>query len=101
MTNVVPMTREFTDFKVKDLSLAEWGRREIELAEKEMPALMAIREKYKASQPTTGTSVRRMSRGKRRGQCDAQTSTHWNERIHRDPNRATSRRLEEGERPLR
>ncbi|MFN6102846.1 MAG: adenosylhomocysteinase, partial [Planctomycetaceae bacterium] len=33
-------------FKVKDLSLAEWGRKEIELAENEMPGLMALRKKY-------------------------------------------------------
>jgi len=34
-------------FKVKDISLAEWGRKEMKLAEAEMPGLMAIREKYK------------------------------------------------------
>ncbi|MGN6385525.1 MAG: adenosylhomocysteinase, partial [Verrucomicrobiota bacterium] len=36
------------DFKVKDLSLADWGRKEIIVAEKEMPGLIAIREKYAA-----------------------------------------------------
>ena len=36
----------FTDFKVADLSLADWGRKEIELAEVEMPGLMACREEY-------------------------------------------------------
>jgi adenosylhomocysteinase len=36
-------------YKVKDISLAEWGRKEIELAEAEMPGLMALREKYGAS----------------------------------------------------
>ena len=35
-------------YKVKDISLAEFGRKEIEIAEKEMPGLMAIREKYSA-----------------------------------------------------
>ena len=40
----------FTDFKVADLSLAEWGRKEIELAEVEMPGLMACREEYGAEQ---------------------------------------------------
>ncbi len=39
------------DHRVRDLSLADWGRREIELAEKEMPGLMAVREKYGASRP--------------------------------------------------
>ena len=36
----------FTDYKVADMSLAEWGRLEIELAETEMPGLMALREAY-------------------------------------------------------
>ena len=36
----------FVPFKVKDISLAEWGRREIRLAEAEMPGLMALREEY-------------------------------------------------------
>ena len=39
------------DFKVADISLADFGRREISLAENEMPALMALREKYKDDQP--------------------------------------------------
>ncbi|MCM2129253.1 adenosylhomocysteinase [Larsenimonas rhizosphaerae] len=39
------------DFKVADMSLADWGRREIRIAETEMPALMKIREKYRAEQP--------------------------------------------------
>lgn len=39
------------DFKVADLSLAEFGRKEITLAEHEMPGLMSIREEYAASQP--------------------------------------------------
>jgi adenosylhomocysteinase len=38
-------------FKVKDMSLADWGRKEIEIAEKEMPGLMAIRRKYSAAKP--------------------------------------------------
>jgi adenosylhomocysteinase len=37
--------------KVKDMSLAEWGRKEIRLAEAEMPGLMSLREEYGASQP--------------------------------------------------
>jgi adenosylhomocysteinase len=47
----------FTDYKVADMSLAEWGRKEIEIAEGEMPALMALRRKYKASQPLAGAKI--------------------------------------------
>ena len=42
------------DFKVADLSLADFGRKEIELAEHEMPGLMALRERYGAEQPLAG-----------------------------------------------
>ncbi len=45
------------DYKVKDLALAAWGRREIELAEVEMPGLMAIREEYRARQPLRGALI--------------------------------------------
>ena len=45
------------DFKVRDISLAEWGRKEIGIAEKEMPGLMAIREKYAAKKPLKGARV--------------------------------------------
>lgn len=55
------MTRSQIDFKlpykVKDISLAEWGRKEIRLAEAEMPGLMAIREEYGAQQPLKGARV--------------------------------------------
>ncbi|MCU0959290.1 MAG: adenosylhomocysteinase [Pirellulaceae bacterium] len=44
-------------YKVKDMSLADWGRREIMLAENEMPGLMALREKYAASQPLRGARI--------------------------------------------
>ncbi len=44
-------------YKVKDMSLAEWGRKEIELAEAEMPGLMALRKKYAASQPLKGAKI--------------------------------------------
>ena len=44
-------------FAVADLSLADWGRKEIRIAESEMPALMAIREEYAASQPLKGARV--------------------------------------------
>ena len=43
--------QSYTPYKVKDLSLADWGRKEIELAEAEMPGLMALRQEYGASQP--------------------------------------------------
>ncbi len=46
-----------TDYKIADLSLAEFGRREIELAEAEMPALMALRAKYRAEQPLAGARI--------------------------------------------
>ena len=44
-------------YKVADLSLAEWGRKEIEMAENEMPGLMALREKYGPSQPLKGARI--------------------------------------------
>jgi adenosylhomocysteinase len=44
-------------YKVKDISLAAWGRKEIELAEAEMPGLMALREEYKGKQPLKGARV--------------------------------------------
>lgn len=46
-----------TDYKVKDINLAESGRKEIEIAEKEMPGLMAIRNKYSASKPLKGVRI--------------------------------------------
>jgi adenosylhomocysteinase len=45
------------DFKVADIALASWGRREIEIAETEMPALMAMRERYRAEQPLKGAKI--------------------------------------------
>ncbi len=48
---------EFTDFKVADLGLAAWGRKEIAIAETEMPGLMALRETYRASKPLTGARI--------------------------------------------
>ncbi len=47
----------FTDYKVADISLADWGRKEIAIAESEMPALMALRSKYKAEQPLAGAKI--------------------------------------------
>jgi adenosylhomocysteinase len=46
-----------TDYKVKDISLAEWGRKEIEMAQDEMPGLMAIREEYGAAKPLAGARI--------------------------------------------
>jgi len=46
-----------TDYKVKDIKLAEWGRREITLAEKEMPGLMAIRHEYQTQKPLKGARI--------------------------------------------
>ena len=50
-------TGRFADFKVADLSLAEWGRKEIALAEHEMPGLMACREEYGPRQPLAGARI--------------------------------------------
>jgi adenosylhomocysteinase len=47
----------FTDYKVADINLADWGRKEIKIAESEMPALMALRRKYKASQPLANAKI--------------------------------------------
>src|SRR3989338_6465972 len=49
--------RSTTDYKVKDMDLAEWGRKEIQLAEQEMPGLMAIRAKYGKQKPLKGARV--------------------------------------------
>jgi adenosylhomocysteinase len=48
---------KYLPFKVKDISLADWGRKEIELAEAEMPGLMALREEYKDEQPLAGARI--------------------------------------------
>ncbi len=56
VTNVKPV-ENFTDYKVADISLAGWGRKEIDIAEGEMPALMALREKYREEQPLAGAKI--------------------------------------------
>lgn len=48
---------DFTDYKVADMSLADWGRREIIIAESEMPALMGLRAKYAGEQPLKGAKI--------------------------------------------
>src|SRR5947207_15968776 len=54
-TNHKPQTT--IDFKVSDLSRADWGRKEIQLAEQEMPGLMAVRAEYAKAQPLAGLRV--------------------------------------------
>ncbi|NKI31534.1 adenosylhomocysteinase [Croceivirga thetidis] len=48
---------DYVPYKVKDIALADWGRKEIELAEAEMPGLMALREEYKNEQPLKGSRI--------------------------------------------
>src|SRR4051812_10226669 len=50
-------TKQLNDFKVADLKLADWGRKEIAIAESEMPALMAIREEFAKKQPLKGARI--------------------------------------------
>ena len=50
-------TESALDYKVADISLAEFGRKEIQIAENEMPGLMATREKYGPSKPLKGVKV--------------------------------------------
>ncbi len=56
-TNMNTKTIAYVPNKVKDISLASWGRKEIELAEAEMPGLMSLREEYKHSQPLKGARI--------------------------------------------
>src|ERR1051325_58356 len=56
-TTIKPTTTEKPDYKVADIKLADWGRKEISIAEKEMPGLMAIREKYAPGKPLQGVRV--------------------------------------------
>src|SRR5499426_3116218 len=55
--SAAPVRQPTTDHHVADLLLAEWGRKEIAIAEGEMPALMAIREEYAARQPLRGARI--------------------------------------------
>ncbi|ODJ88630.1 adenosylhomocysteinase [Candidatus Thiodiazotropha endolucinida] len=54
---VTDSSNQFTDYKIADISLADYGRREIAIAETEMPGLMAIREKYAVQQPLKGARI--------------------------------------------
>jgi len=55
MTEVT--TDIMTDYKIKDIKLADWGRKEIDIAEKEMPGLMSIRRKYEDTKPLKGARI--------------------------------------------
>ncbi len=55
--NAATDIEQFTDFKVADLALAAWGRKEIAIAETEMPGLMAIREEFAPEQPLRGARI--------------------------------------------
>jgi adenosylhomocysteinase len=57
MNTTMPQTQEKLQYKVKDMSLAAWGRKEIELAEAEMPGLMALREQYGQEKPLKGARI--------------------------------------------
>src|SRR5499433_483878 len=53
----MPAFSDYSDYKVADISLAEWGRREIAIAETEMPGLMALRDEFGAAKPLTGARI--------------------------------------------
>ncbi len=55
--NTAEHTAATQDYKVADISLADWGRRELDIAESEMPALMAMRAKYRDSKPLQGAKI--------------------------------------------
>lgn len=55
--NAQVITKTPTDYKVSDISLAEWGRKEIRIAETEMPGLMALREMYQGKKPLQGARI--------------------------------------------
>jgi adenosylhomocysteinase len=55
--SAVLQPKQFTDYRVADLALADWGRKEIAIAETEMPGLMAIREEYASQQPLRGARI--------------------------------------------
>src|SRR5207342_3506666 len=55
--NAATDTKNFSDFRVADLALADWGRKEIAIAETEMPGLMAIRDEFAPEQPLRGARI--------------------------------------------
>ena len=56
MTTAIDLAT-FSDYKVADITLAEWGRRELDIAESEMPALMTLRARMRDEQPLAGTKI--------------------------------------------
>ncbi|MBL8503241.1 MAG: adenosylhomocysteinase, partial [Rhodocyclaceae bacterium] len=57
MTATAKAVSGFSDYKVADIALASWGRKEITIAETEMPGLMAVREEFAATQPLRGARI--------------------------------------------
>lgn len=57
MSAASPIENVEPDYKIADMSLADWGRKEIRIAETEMPGLMALRKKYGTSKPLTGARI--------------------------------------------
>ena len=57
MPTATPMKTSKPDYKVKDITLADWGRKEITIAESEMPGLMALREEFKGKKPLQGARI--------------------------------------------
>ena len=55
--SIQPVEKSSNDYKVADITLAEWGRKEIAIAETEMPGLMAIRKKYAGKSPLKGARI--------------------------------------------
>ncbi len=54
--SVLKFAKDVEDYKIADLSLAQWGRKELRIAETEMPGLMAIRQEFAKSQPLKGAA---------------------------------------------
>ena len=57
MSTTTLSTRKLNDFQVADITLADWGRKEIQIAEEEMPGLISIRKQYAAAKPLAGVRV--------------------------------------------
>ena len=57
MTTATATAKSIQDYKVADIGLGDWGRQAIQIAESEMPALMALRDKYRATQPLKGAKI--------------------------------------------
>ena len=57
MSTPAEKLQQFDDYKVRDITLAAWGRKEINIAEGEMPALIKLREKYRGEQPLKGANI--------------------------------------------